>query len=327
MTTKRAWALKTKTIELNAPIVMGILNVTPDSFSDGARFQDAQTVGKFRPNLDAILDAVEKMIRDGARVVDVGGESTRPGAAPVDEAEEIRRVAPVVRAIVRRFDVPVSVDTYRPATAEAALDEGAQIVNDVAAGRFLAKEARFAELEEDCDEEMAELVARRRAAVVLMHMRGAPDTMQTGDLQYPNGVVECAFDFLARRRDAFLARGVALERLAFDPGLGFGKSFDDNWRLVRDARRFRALGGVLLYGHSRKRFLRETLRRFDATRRVESDEGDWSRLDFATATTAVALARNGVDVLRVHNVAQTSLALELARRALNEPLENESESS
>ncbi|MGN1065713.1 MAG: dihydropteroate synthase [Thermoguttaceae bacterium] len=297
---------------------MGILNVTPDSFSDGGRFAKASS--RFDVDLDALADAARRLVRDGAGILDVGGESTRPGSAPVDEAEELRRVAPAIAALKRAVDVPISVDTYRAAVADAALEAGAEIVNDVAAGRYISSQKRFAaEDEEGFPEEVAEVARRHNAAVVLMHMRGTPQTMQEGTPVYPQGVTNEVCAFLARRRDRFLDAGVPLEKIAFDPGLGFGKTFEQNWELLRNVDKLRELGGITLVGDSRKRFLAETARRFNSAREAEPDadvDPDARRTrDFATAATTVALARKGVQIVRVHNVALSAFALDLAQRS------------
>ena len=316
MNTLRPWRLKTRVLRGERPAIMAILNATPDSFSDGGRFADRRQ-REFTPDLDAIVDAAKDAVRQGAAILDVGGESTRPGGEPIDESEELRRVVPVVRALVRTVDVPLSVDTYRPAVADAALHEGAEIVNDVAAGRYIGSQRRFAlESETDFPEELAEVVARHGAAVVIMHMRGTPKTMQATPPEYPAGVVDEVLAFLKRRRDAFGAAGVSPERIAFDPGLGFGKTFEQNWSLVQESARFRVLDGPLLYGFSRKSFLRETARRYAETTGTSGDDAlccDVETLDFLTATLSALLAARPVELLRVHNVRQTALALQLAR--------------
>ncbi len=305
---------------------MGILNVTPDSFSDGGRF--AKKSRRFDVDLDALVDAGRKLVRDGAGILDVGGESTRPGSDPVDEAEELRRVVPAVRALKAALDVPISVDAYRPAVADAALEVGAEIVNDVAAGRYVGSQKRFArEDEEEFPEEMAEVVRRRGAAVVLMHMRGVPKTMQEGTPTYPNGATKEVCAFLARRRDRFLELGIPLEKIAFDPGFGFGKTFEQNWELLKNVDKLHELGGVVLVGDSRKRFLAETARRFNESRGSQPDDDvdpdAISTRDFAAVVTTVALARKGAQIARVHNVALSAFALDLARRSGELSLEEE----
>ncbi|MFW5858013.1 MAG: dihydropteroate synthase, partial [Planctomycetota bacterium] len=189
------------------PLVMGILNVTPDSFSDG---------GRWCAPADAVAHALA-MVADGADCIDIGGESTRPGADPVDPDEQIRRVVPVIEGIRAAATVPISIDTTRAAVAAAALEAGAGIVNDVSAGRD--------------DEALLPLAADRGAGLVLMHMRGSPRTMQR-DPAYEDVVAEVTA-FLAARRDAATAAGVAADRIVLDPGFGFGKTASHNLTLLR----------------------------------------------------------------------------------------------
>lgn len=311
--------LPSRTLDLRRPLVMGIVNATPDSFSDGGSY--AAPGPGFNVDLDALVDAGQKMLRDGAALLDVGGESTRPGAEPVDEAEELRRVIPAIKALKERLGAILSVDTYRPSVAEEALDAGAEIVNDIAAGRYISSENRFAEEnEEGFREEIAEIAARRKAAVVLMHMRGTPKTMQVGEPTYERGVVAETFEFLQRRRDAFLNAGVELEQIAFDPGFGFGKTFEQNWTLMRELSTFSELGGVLFVGDSRKRFLAESAMRFNDERDAGVlNPNSVGTRDFATALTSAFMARQGAQIIRVHNVAATRFALDLADRARELP--------
>ncbi len=316
-----AWRLKTRTLPLDRPVLVGIINATPDSFSDGGQFSvDANS--SFRVDLNAVVAKARALIRDGATMLDVGGESTRPGSEPVGEAEEIRRVVPVVKALTDAFSVPISVDTYRPAVADAALEAGAEIVNDVASGRYIESQNRFAdETENDFPEEMADVVRRRGAAVVLTHMQGTPRTMQIAP-RYDLGVFEEVFDFLRRRRDRFVELGVDAARIALDPGVGFGKTFEQNWELIRRAADFYALSQPLYFGCSRKRFLIETLRRAVAARETETPLTDESQRlyepfepeniverDAATAATTLLLAERGVRIFRVHNVLRNAVAL------------------
>lgn len=318
-----AWRLKTRTFPLDRPVLVGIINATPDSFSDGGQFS-VDVNAPFRADLNAVVDKARALIRDGASMLDVGGESTRPGSEPVGEAEEIRRVVPVVKALTEAFSVPISVDTYRPAVADAALEAGAEIVNDVASGRYIASQNRFAEENEtDFPEEMADVVRRRDAAVVLTHMRGTPRTMQLAP-RYDLGVFDEVFDFLRRRRDRFVELGVSADRIALDPGVGFGKTFEQNWELIRRAAEFYALSQPLYYGCSRKRFLIETLRRAVASRETEPsltqesqkfyeslDPETLAERDAATAATTAFLAERGVRIFRVHNVLRNAVALKL----------------
>ncbi len=245
--------------------VMGIVNVTPDSFSDGGRFLDA-------------IDAIDHGLRladEGADILDVGGESTRPGAAPVSAEDERERVLPVVEALAAKTNVPVSVDTSKAYVARVALDAGAQIVNDVAAGRF--------------DPELFPIVAERRAPVVLMHMLGEPRTMQK-DPRYVDLVGEI-IAFLEDRAGAAIEAGVGRERIVIDPGFGFGKAREHNLVLLQRLREFRCLGFPVLAGTSRKTFIGASL--------GDLPVGD--RLEGTAATVALAVA-SGASIVRVHDV-------------------------
>src|SRR5918998_3316406 len=214
------------------PALVGILNVTPDSFSDGGDFLDPEAAAARAAN----------MLDEGAHVIDVGGESTRPGSDTVSPEEEIRRVVPVIAAVVaERPGAVVSVDTYRAATAEAALRAGARVVNDVTALRG--------------DPGMAELVAEAGCPVFLMHMKGEPKTMQR-EPRYADVVREVR-DFLAERAEHAASAGVKPENIIVDPGIGFGKTIEHNVALLRDLKEIAALGFPVLVGASRKRFLGE----------------------------------------------------------------------
>jgi dihydropteroate synthase len=258
------------------PKLMGVVNVTPDSFSDGGLYLDS----------DAAIAHGEKLLRDGASVLDVGGESTRPGAAEVDEAEELRRVEPVVVALAG--EATVSIDTSKLAVAEAALNAGASIVNDVTALRR--------------DPEIAALCADRGAGVVLMHMPGSPRTMQ--DNPAYEDVVDEIKAFLAERIEAALAAGVAEERIWLDPGIGFGKTVEHNLELLRRLAELRELGRPLVIGTSRKSFIG----------RIDGSAVD-ERLGGSIASSVLAAAE-GADVLRVHDVAETAQAMRVAEAIL-----------
>jgi len=309
----KCWRLKTRELKLESvPLLMGILNATPDSFSDGGRFRARNESALFEVDIRAVVEAGRRLVQEGAAILDVGGESTRPGSEPVSEAEELRRVVPTVAALVRNVDVPVSIDTYRPGVADAALEVGAEIVNDVAAGRFIGAENRFASEEEtDFPEELAEVARRRGASVVLTAARGIPKGLK--EETYGSNVVEEVLEFLKRRRDRFVELGVPLERLAFDPGIGFGKTTDQNWLLIREAKRFHELGGVVLFGCSRKRFLVETARKSAESSGIPFEDSLEARDSATSATTRLLTFR--ADVLRVHNVALNAEAIEQALRA------------
>jgi dihydropteroate synthase len=257
-------------------ILMGIVNVTPDSFSDGGRFVDAE----------AAVAHARRLIADGADWLDIGGESTRPGAPAVAADEELARVLPVIRALHDTDpDVPISIDTSKASVAAAALAAGASIVNDVTAHG---------------DPAMAGVVAAAGASTVLMHMRGNPRTMQH-DTAYGDMVGEVARFLAGRAREAILA-GVPADRILLDPGVGFGKSSADNPRLIAAIPKFRALGHRVVVGASRKRFIGELTGVTAADQRVYGSIG-----------AALAAAALGADVLRVHDVGATRQALTVWR--------------
>lgn len=247
-----------------ATAVMGVLNVTPDSFSDGGRFLDPER---------AVAHAVS-MVEDGATLLDIGAESSRPGAGPVDEAEELRRLIPVVRDVCRRVTVPVSVDTTKAAVAARALEAGAAIINDISALRF--------------DPGMARIVAESGAGLVLMHMQGTPRTMQEAP-RYGDVVAEVS-GFLRERMAVAESLGINPQQILLDPGIGFGKNQEQNLTLLSRLDRLTALGRPLVVGVSRKAFIGQILNR-DVQERVMGTAG-------AVAVAILAGAR----VVRVHDV-------------------------
>jgi dihydropteroate synthase len=219
------WRCRNRTIDLTRPVVMGILNVTPDSFSDGGRYAA----------VDAALARAREIVAQGGAIIDVGGESTRPGAAAVEESVEIARVLPVIEGIAASCDAAISIDTSKPSVMTAAVSAGACIINDVYALR--APGARAA-------------AARAAAGVCLMHMQGEPRTMQ--DSPHYNDVVAEVMEFLARERSACLDAGISRDAVALDPGFGFGKNLEHNLTLLRELPRFAALDAPLVIGVSRK---------------------------------------------------------------------------
>jgi dihydropteroate synthase len=260
------WTLRTRTLRLGElPLLMGIVNVTPDSFSDGGRFFDA----------DAAVAHGLRLAAEGADILDIGGESTRPGAEPVDPEEELRRVMPVVEVLCRQTSVPISIDTSKSVVASRAIGAGAEIINDVTG---LA-----------ADPAMLRLAAETGAGVCVMHAQGTPRTMQDNPV-YGDVVAE-VLEYLRTRRDTLLAAGVAQDRVAVDPGIGFGKTTEHNRQLLANVGQFHVLGCPVLVGHSRKRFL-----------------GTGDRLA-GTIDVALSLARQGVQILRVHDVGAVRQAL------------------
>ncbi|MCG8451015.1 MAG: dihydropteroate synthase [Pirellulales bacterium] len=250
---------------------MGIVNVTPDSFSDGGKYLCAEK---------AVEHALQ-LVGDGADILDIGGESTRPYAEAVAKQEELERVLPVVESLAGQTDVPISIDTSKAAVAKAALAAGAEIINDVSALQS--------------DPAMLGLAVESQAGVCAMHMQGTPQTMQD-DPRYQDVVEEIAA-YLRQRRDALQDAGIAPERICLDPGIGFGKTHQHNLTLMAHCGRFHELGCPLLVGHSRKGFLAKLLGDSEADRTA------------ATVGGALALAAQGVQIVRVHDVRPVCEAL------------------
>ncbi len=255
-------------------LVMGILNLTPDSFYAGSRRPDPA---------HAVVDGIA-MVAGGAEIIDVGGESTRPGAQPVSEEEELGRVLPVVRGLRREIGAPISIDTYKSNIARAALEAGADIVNDISALRF--------------DPAMVSLIATEKVPVVLMHMQGTPRTMQHEP--HYDDVTREVRDFLAAQLYEAMDGGVAPESIILDPGIGFGKTIEHNLQLLRGLPAVAALGQPLLVGVSRKAFIGRILG-------LEADH----RLEGSLAA-AVAAVSAGANIVRVHDVAETCKAIRVA---------------
>jgi dihydropteroate synthase len=255
--------------------IMGILNLTPDSFYDGGR--------RFDP-AKAVADALA-LVEAGADIIDIGGESTRPGAEPVPAEEELRRVLPVIRALRPQAEMPLSIDTYKAEVARQALAEGVDIVNDISALSF--------------DPDMGSVVATERVPVVLMHMQGEPRSMQKQP-RYHDVVAE-VHDFLAARIEAALAQGIERANIVIDPGIGFGKTLEHNYALLRHLPSFASLGQPLLVGASRKAFIGRVLDIADADHRLEG-----------SLAAAVAAVLGGAHIVRVHDVRETRRALAVA---------------
>lgn len=258
-------------------MLMGIVNVTPDSFSDGGKFYSHQT-------------AVEHALRledEGADIIDIGGESTRPYSEPVSADEELRRTLPVIESLRNRTSAVLSIDTSKAIVAAAAIEAGAEIVNDVTALTG--------------DDAMINLVRESHVGVCAMHMRGSPQTMQN-DPQYAD-VTEEIVAYLQDRDQALVQRGIEPGRICLDPGIGFGKTHEHNWTLVRRCAEFHRLGRPLLVGHSRKGFVRKA---------VEACGKD---IAAGSVGVALALALQGIQIIRVHDVAATRSALETFLRS------------
>lgn len=249
-------------------LIMGILNVTPDSFSDGGAYVDGESA----------VECAVRMAEDGADIIDVGGESTRPGSQPVSTEEESARVMPVIRELIRRVEIPVSIDTCKPEVARDALDAGAHIINDITG---LASER------------MRTLAAERRCPVALMHIKGDPRTMQENP-EYDDLISEI-MAYLRDRVETAVQAGLPEEYLIIDPGIGFGKTAEHNMDLIRKLGDFKSLGRPILVGTSRKAFIGKATGGLPASERVEG-----------TAATVALCINNGANIVRVHDVKEMS---------------------
>jgi dihydropteroate synthase len=263
--------------------IMGVLNITPDSFSDGGKYFDSKV------NLDRVIDDAIRMEKVGADFIDVGGESTRPGAESLSLDEELERVIPVIEALKQKVSIPLSIDTYKSRVAEEALKAGAVIVNDISGFRF--------------DEKMPEVTARYNASCILMHIKGTPKDMQK-DPQYDNDdVVSEVYDYLAE--SVRIAEDAGIKQIITDVGIGFGKSLEHNLTLIKNLRRFKELGYPIMMGLSRKSFM-------DKIFPTPVDE----RLEGTIAANTVSIV-NGANILRVHDVLENKRAARVADRLRN----------
>lgn len=269
-----AWKLRSKTLQFDRlPALMGIVNVTPDSFSDGGKFVDPAVA----------IEHGLQLAEAGADILDIGGESTRPDADPVSEAEELRRVVSVVQGLAEQTTVPISIDTSKARVAEEAVAAGAEIINDVTGL--------------EGDSRMAEVASVAEVGVCAMHMRGTPKTMlDEQNVQYDD-VVNDILTYLKSRFDALLQVGIAADRICLDPGIGFAKTHQQNLTLLASLGSYHALGTPILVGHSRKGFLAKILGDPQADRTL------------ATVGVSLSLAAMGIQVIRVHDVAPVREAL------------------
>ena len=267
------WTLRTRDLtRQRLPLLMGILNVTPDSFSDGGQFNA----------MDHAVARALQMEADGADIIDIGGESTRPGSEGVTLDEELQRTIPVIRELAQKLRIPISIDTTKSEVARQALDAGAEIVNDISGLTF--------------DHAMMDVCREADAGICLMHIQGTPQTMQQNP-QYTDVVSEVS-EFLQQQVDRCLMAGILAERMCVDPGIGFGKTADHNLQLLKAIPRLQAeLQRPVLIGHSRKRFLSKIL-----GRSVEERES-------GTVGVSIALAQLGADILRIHDVRSVRDAL------------------
>jgi dihydropteroate synthase len=279
------WKLRHRSVNLSRTgLIMGVLNVTPDSFSDGGQFVDQEA---------AFCHAV-RMVAEGAAILDVGGESSRPGSEPVAVEEELRRVIPVIQRIRAEFpDLLLSIDTYKAETARQALAAGADILNDISALR--------------ADREMIDVLQQSESGVILMHMRGTPKTMQI-DPHYQDVVGE-VFEFLRSRRDELVRQGIDPARIAIDPGYGFGKRVQDNVELVRQLGRFAELGQPIVVGISRKSMIAHLL----GDPKLRPKDRMWP-----TVALTSMLREKGAQIFRVHDVRPNLEALRMTEAILSD---------
>jgi len=259
-------------------LIMGILNLTPDSFSDGGQFSDKNQA----------TDYALKMIDDGADMIDIGGESTRPGAEPVSLDEELKRTIPIIKSIRQRSDCLISIDTYKSSVAEVALDVGADLVNDISGLTF--------------DEKMIDIVVDRKVPVILMHMKGTPRSMQV-DPNYDN-VIEEICEFFRRKVKSAKNSGILDNMIILDPGIGFGKRLEDNFEIIRELKQICAMGYPILLGPSRKSFIGASLN-LPVEERLEG-----------TLASITAGIMNGANIIRVHDVKETLRAVKIIEKIM-----------
>ncbi len=260
------WTIKDQVLRFRkTPLIMGILNVTPDSFSDGGNYYTVQ----------AAVDRAKQLEDAGADMIDIGGESTRPYSQPVDQADEVQRIAPVLERLQGAISIPISIDTTKASVARIAIDLGAKIINDVSGL--------------EADEQMIDVARETQAGICAMHRQGTPQNMQDNP-SYENCTLEI-LEYLRQRDTSLTKAGIAPERICLDPGIGFGKSHQHNLELIRSVGLFHQLGRPLLVGHSRKGFIGKILGDKDLGR------------DYGTLGVSFTLQVQGVQILRVHDVA------------------------
>jgi dihydropteroate synthase len=277
------WTIRDVRIHIGGKtLIMGILNITPDSFSDGGKYMDYER---------AVARGL-KLVEEGADIIDIGGESTRPGASKISADEEIARVAPVIEELAKRMNIPISVDTYKSQVAQAALESGASIINDISGLRF--------------DEKMAGVAAKYRAGVVLMHIKGTPEDMQK-DPRYDDLLGEI-YEYLGDSIGIAKKAGIEDSSIAIDPGIGFGKTVDHNLNLIKNLAYFKDLRCPIVIGASRKSFIGK----------LNNDIPASERLPGSLAASILAV-QNGANIIRCHDVPETRQALEVAQ-AIATPL-------
>jgi len=263
------------------PVIMGIVNLTPDSFSGDGLYR-ASSIGH---RTSSIIDFVENLVRDGADIIDVGGESSRPDAKPLSLKEELQRTIPVIKKISKKIKVPISIDTYKPEVAQQALANGALIVNDITGLR---------------NPKMRKLIAQYKAAAIIMHMKGNPRTMQKKPVY--ESLIDEILKYLNRSVELALFSGIAEDKIIVDPGIGFGKTVEHNLEIIQKLKEFKVLGYPILIGTSRKSFIGKIL-----------NAGLQERI-FGTVSACVLAVKNGADMVRVHDVKAVKQALKIAQK-------------
>ncbi len=275
MASHQTWACKDYELDLTIKtLIMGIINVTPDSFSDGGQYNQP----------DRAVEHALNMAQDGADIIDVGGESTRPGAQPVSEKDEKTRVLPVIEGIASRLDIPISIDTTKSGVARTAMQAGASIINDISGFRF--------------DRDMIDVARSAKAGVVIMHIQGEPRTMQSNP--HYDDLIKDIMDYLAAQKQKLMDHGIEKNRIAVDPGIGFGKNLQHNFDLIRHLHAFLELDCPLLVGPSRKSFIGKVLN-LPADQRIEG-----------TAAAVTACILNGAHIVRVHDVKEMKRVVTIA---------------
>ena len=264
--------------------IMGIVNLTPDSFSADGLYQGLIPKGTVP---ERVFDFVERMVEDGADIIDIGGESTRPGAEPIPVKEELERTIPIIKKIARKIKVPISIDTYKPEVARQALDNGAVMVNDITG----------------LNNKMAKIVSKYKAGVVIMHMKGNPRTMQNNPVY--KSLIDEIIEYLDKAISEAVAWGIDRERIIVDPGIGFGKTLEHNLEILKRLREFKILGRPMLVGPSRKSFLGKIL-----------NAGPQERI-FGTVSACVLAVKNGANVIRVHDVKAVKEAIKVLNTISN----------
>lgn len=259
-------------------LIMGIVNTTPDSFSDGGKYN----------SVNKAIDHAYDLLDNGADIIDIGGESTRPGAKPVSTADEIKRISPLIIELAKNTDSTISIDTYKSSTAIHALDNGAHLINDISGMTH--------------DKKMVNIISRYKVPIVIMHMKGTPKTMQLNPTY--NNIINEISDFLAKQANIAISAGVSNEKIIIDPGIGFGKTLNDNYKIIAKLKQISKLGFPVLVGPSRKSFIGETLN--------ESIDG---RLEGSIVSAALCY-KNGAKIVRVHDVEETKKSLLIVEKII-----------